>query len=97
MVTAPGRDQISCKQFLEAAKKALDCAQGVVITTVPRGDLQVAQPSDLSEPLLKAYYRGFHSEDCLTWQAMLKRKVVRPQDCWGKDAFRETPYFQEFV
>ena len=35
-------------------------AEGLVITTLPRGSLQIAQPAKLPEPLLKAY-----SKDCM--------------------------------
>src|SRR4051794_15572320 len=51
-------------------------AEAVVVTTMPRGSLQLAQPARLNESLLKNYVREFHLEDRLTWQAGLHRKPV---------------------
>jgi AraC-like DNA-binding protein len=64
------------KQALELLEKALPFAQAVVVTTLPRGSLQVAQPAKLPETLLKGYAREFHLEDRLTWQAILGQKPV---------------------
>ena len=34
--------------------------------------LQVAQPSNVPEALLKSYSKGFHTEDRISWQAILR-------------------------
>jgi hypothetical protein len=97
-VTTTARDVVTSRNLLDALKKNVPFTQGLVVTTVPRGDLQIAQPSNVSESLLKAYAEGFHAQDCLTWQAVLHRKVVRPEECFGsKEAFAESPYFRELM
>ena len=55
-------------------------AVAMVITTLPRGSLQIAQPARLPEGLLKEYSREFHLEDRLTWQAILNGEPVRSED-----------------
>jgi len=96
-VTATAREQTSCKPLVDGVKKAVVGAQVIVLTTLPRGDLQVIQPAHVSDALLRAYARGFHAEDCLTWQTIIKRRPMRPGDCWGKEAFHGTPYYQEWM
>src|SRR3954462_3844681 len=59
------------KQAIELVERAIpNSAQVVIITTLPRGSLQVAQPARIPENLIKAYAREFHLEDRLTWRAV---------------------------
>lgn len=73
------------KQALELLEGALPFGQAVVITTLPRGSLQIAQPAKLPEGMLKSYSRDFHLEDRLTWQAILGRKPVAAADVFSSD------------
>jgi AraC-like DNA-binding protein len=82
---------------LDSLKKAVPFTRGLVLTTVPRGGLQLAQPSNAPEALLKSYAKGFHTEDRLSWQAIVKRKAVRPNDVYTRDEYDSTPYVQEMV
>ena len=66
-VTAPAREQINARQLLDQLRKAVPSAQGLVITTVPRGGLQLLQPSSVPETLVKSYTTALHAEDRLTW------------------------------
>ncbi len=91
------REQTSPKHLLESLRKAIPTAAGLVLTTLPRGDLQVVQPSNVSEGLLKAYARGFHAEDALTWQTIVRRKAVRAGDVWSEADLGQTPYAQEWL
>src|SRR5690349_6388156 len=96
-VTATGREQHTVRQLLESLKKAVPFTSGLVLTTVPRGGLQLAQPANVSEALLKSYAKGFHTEDRLSWQAILKKKPVRPNDVYDREEYESTPYVQEFL
>lgn len=71
------------KQALELLEKAVPAAQVVVVTSLPRGGLQIAQPSRLPEPLIKGYTREFHAEDRLSWQAMQTGEPVLASDALG--------------
>src|ERR1043166_215455 len=65
------------KQAVELVERAFpDAAQVLIITTLPRGSLQIAQPARVPENLFKAYAREFHLEDRLTWRALLTGKPV---------------------
>jgi AraC-like DNA-binding protein len=96
-VTATGRDQHSVRHLLDSLKKAVPFTSGLVLTSVPRGGLQLAQPSDVSGALLKAYAKGFHTEDRLSWQAIIKKKPVRPQDVYNREEYASTPYFEQLL
>ncbi|MDB5329426.1 MAG: transcriptional regulator, AraC family [Phycisphaerales bacterium] len=96
-MTATGRDQWSVRHLLDGLKKAVPFTSGLVLSVVPRGALQIAQPSNVPDALLKSYAKGFQAEDRLSWQVILKRKPMRANDAYNRDAYESTPYFQEFV
>ena len=96
-MTAPQRDTIHPRQFLDQARKAVPSAQGLVVTTVPRGGLQVLQPSSLPETLVKAYANTLHTEDRLTWQTILKRRTQRASDVWSSKELESSAYYREWL
>lgn len=95
--TATSREQLTTRQILDQLKKAVRATRGLLITAVPRAGLQVMQPANVSESLIKAYARDFHAEDRLTWQTILRNKPMRPEDVWSADELAETPYAQEWL
>jgi AraC-like DNA-binding protein len=98
-VTSAGRDSSapSIRQLLEQVKKAVPSTQGLVVTTVPRGGLQVAQPSSVSDTLVKGYANGLHTEDKLTWQTILKNKPQKLSDCWSNKELESAGYYREWL
>lgn len=79
LTTAKG-DQLSFRQVFDLVGRALPFTEGVVITTLPRGTLQVVQPARLSEAVIKGYHREAQAEDSLTWQAIAEGRVARVSD-----------------
>ena len=69
----------------------------MLVTTAPRGGLQLMQPANASDSLLKAYARDFHAEDRLTWQTVLKGKPMRLEDAWSAKEVANNVYGQEFM
>jgi AraC-like DNA-binding protein len=96
-VTSLQREQTNPRQLLEQLRKAVPATQGLVITTVPRGGLQVLQPSTVPETLVKSYTTTLHTEDRLTWQSILKRKVQRATDAWSSKELESSAYFREWL
>jgi AraC-like DNA-binding protein len=96
-VTHPGREQVLSKQLLDNLRKAVPFSQGLVVTTMPRGGLQIAQPAHLPESVLKSYNRGVHAEDRAVWRAMTEGQVVRPQSCWESRDFEGSIYYRELL
>lgn len=91
------RDQASLRSLLDTIKKSVKFNQGLVLTTVPRGGLQVAQPSNVPEALMKSYARGFHAEDVLSWQTIIRKEPLRPQDCWQREQYLGSAYSREML
>ena len=96
-VTALQREQTNPRQLLEQLRKAVPTAQGLVVTTVPRGGLQVVQPSSVPESLVKSYTNALHAEDRLTWQTILKRKPQRASDAWSNKELESSAYVREWL
>jgi AraC-like DNA-binding protein len=97
---ASGRDVLSARQILEQFKKALggSPARVMLITAAPRAGLQIMQPANVSESLIKSYAKEFHAEDRLTWQAILRGKPTKLADAWGNsEKLEATPYAQEWL
>lgn len=91
------KEQSSPKFLLDSLRKVVPSAAGLVVTTLPRGDLQVVQPSNVSDGFLRAYAKGFHAEDGLTWQTIVGNKPLRASDVWKGDTLRNSPYSQEWM
>lgn len=91
------RDPFSVRQILDQLKKAGGSSRGLLITSAPRAGLQIMQPANVSESLIKAYAHDFHAEDRLTWQAILRNKPTRLEDVWSAEELAQTPYGQEWV
>ena len=85
------------RNLLDNLRKVVPFSQGIVITTMPRGGLQIAQPAHLPESVLKSYNRGVHAEDRPAWRAMTDRQPVRPQSCWEPRDFEGSVYYRELL
>jgi AraC-like DNA-binding protein len=84
---------VPVQQVLGLAAKAVPFTEALIISTMPRGELQVAHRLNLSEGTIRQYHRTLHSEDRLTWRAMQGGKCVRAAHAFGSDAaFRTSPY-----
>jgi AraC-like DNA-binding protein len=73
------------KQVSELLEKELHATLTVLITTMPRGALQIAQPAKLPDELVRSYGHGFHLDDRLSWQVILQNKPLRIRDVSESD------------
>lgn len=96
-MTATGREQFSVRTLLDNLKKTVPFSSGLLLSVVPRGALQIAQPSNVPDALLKSYAKGYETDDRLSWQTLLKRKPLKPADVWSRDEYEASPFFQEMV
>src|SRR5215210_7510612 len=80
-------ESLPFRQIFDAVAKAIPCAQVLMVSSLPRGGLQVVQPSNCPEILVKGYNRELHTEDRMTWQAILKGKPVKGTTAWGSGAY----------
>ncbi len=89
-----GQDALPYKQAFELVENAMPVAQVVLVTTMPRGSLQIAQPARLPELFLKSYAREFHLEDRLTWQSILSGQPVEAAGVLGSSSRFATEFLQ---
>src|SRR5690606_5827007 len=91
-------DAIQYRQMFDALKKTIPFAEGFIVAAVPRGGLQIVQPSRVPEVLVRAYANEFHKEDRASWQAMIKKKPMRGVEAWGKEKdYEQSRYLRDFM
>src|SRR5882762_11654584 len=78
------------RQVFDLISQLVPFSQGLVISTLPRGSVQIVQPPRVPESMLKAYSRDFHREDRLTWQAIFRNQTVRSADVWTQSEFQNS-------
>jgi AraC-like DNA-binding protein len=94
--TNPRADQTSFRHVLESIRQAIPLNELVVLTSLPRGTLQIAQPARVPEVLIKAYAHDAHAQDRLSWRAILKGKVVTEAEVFGA-GFESNPFFTHYL
>ena len=86
---------LNYRHLLDGLSKQLAFNEAVVVTTLPRGTLQIAQPARLSETFVKDYGREFHLEDRLTWQSILANRPIAAAEAFKQP--EESRYVREFL
>jgi AraC-like DNA-binding protein len=88
-------DAVPFRQVLDQLGKTITFTEAIIVTTLPRGTLQIAQPPKLPEALLKEYQREYHFEDRLTWQTILNERPMSAVEVWSNAA--DSRYIREFL
>lgn len=84
------------KRIFDRVESSLPHARSLIVTTFPRGELQLATSSRGVDALARAYMKEQHRNDPMTWAAILRGSAVGLSDSasTGSDA---TQTFREFV
>src|SRR5882672_151697 len=90
-------ESLPYRQIFDAIAKAIPCAQVLTVSCLPRGGLQIVQPSNCPEILVKGYNRELHIEDRLSWQAIIKSKPIKGITAWGSGGYEGSRYVQELL
>jgi AraC-like DNA-binding protein len=90
-------DAVSFPQVFDLLKSSLAFAEAVVISSLPRGGLQLCQPPHAADTLLRAYSRQLHTHDRLTWQSIAHGRAVRGVDAWPAGSFQTSEYFRDLM
>jgi AraC-like DNA-binding protein len=90
-------ESLPFRQIFDAIAKAIPCAQVLMVSSLPRGGLQIVQPSNCPEGLVKGYNRDLHVEDRLTWNAIMRGKPVRGANSWPSGEYESSRYVQELL
>jgi AraC-like DNA-binding protein len=87
----------SSRQLLETVRQEVNADAVLLTTTLPRGGLQVVQPADVPEGLVKAYSAGFDADDKLSWRTIAEKTPLRLRDAWAEQNVDDSPYSREFL
>ena len=82
---------------LEELRREIPYTEAIIVTTFPRGSLQIAQPATVNEAFLKAYSKDFHLEDRLTWQVMAKQEGMRLTGAWSGENLDGVRFYADFL
>src|SRR5438876_10702567 len=88
-------ESLPYRQIFDAIAKTIPCAQVLTVSCLPRGGLQIVQPSNCPEILVKPYNRELHTEDRLSWQAIIKGRPIKGITAWGSGGYAGSRSVQE--
>jgi len=63
---------------------------------MPRGGLQIVQPSEVADAWLKSYAAQFHAHDALSWRAIMSKRPVRTEEAWPQ-GIELSPFYRGFL
>src|SRR5436305_13273586 len=94
---APKGETLGYSQIFEQIRSQIPSAEVMIVTTLPRGSLQIAQPQRLPDAILRGYGKELHAFDRLSWRAIEKGSAVRAIDRWEPGQFESSRYYTEFM
>jgi AraC-like DNA-binding protein len=89
-------DANAARPLVDLVAQTVPCAQALLLSTLPRGSLDLVQPARVPESMRRVYSDGFHRHDRVAWQAIMRGKAVRASDVWPSD-FESTSYFYSLL
>ena len=88
---------MASRGIFDELKRTIPHSRTFVVSCFPRAAVQIIQPSDVSDDLIKGYTRSAHAYDCATWQAIRQNRPLVERECWPEGRFEQSPYFTEFL
>jgi AraC-like DNA-binding protein len=83
--------------LFDLLKRVLPFAEGVIVSSLPRGGLHIVQPPTLSEGLTRAYGRDLEAHDRLSWQVIAQQRPLRAADAWAGGELEANRYYRDFM
>ncbi len=90
------RGHVAHRQLFEKLSNTVVSTEFWVTSSMPRGGLQIVQPSHVLETLLKAYGKEMSLQDAGTWRAIDTGKTLRGDDCFP-GGLESSRYYQDFL
>jgi AraC-like DNA-binding protein len=87
---------VSHRQLFDSLSKVVRFSEAWLVSTLPRGGLQIVQPSHLGERWVKPYSTEFHVYDASAWQAILEDRAVRGEEAWP-EGVEKSRFFPSFL
>src|ERR1035437_8501080 len=96
LLAVKGTDGIAFREVLDALGSTVPFTEAFIVSSVPRGGLQIVQPAKVPEVLVKAYAQDFHTEDRCTFMTIAHKKPYRGTEAWGKE-YDKCSYLRDFL
>jgi AraC-like DNA-binding protein len=90
-------ESLPYRHILDELNAVIPFAEALIVSSLPRGGLQIVQPPRLPEQMLRTYAREMEAYDRLTWQAIAKGRAVRARDAWPAGQFEPSRYHHDFM
>lgn len=87
---------MSYRQQFETLSRAVGFSESLIVSSMPRGGLQIVQPANVTEMRLKSYAGEFHTHDALSWRALITRRPVCAAQCWT-EGMQGCAYYRGFM
>ncbi|MDP9174614.1 MAG: AraC family transcriptional regulator [Planctomycetota bacterium] len=84
------------RQMLENQSDFVKHSEAWIVSSMPRGGLQMVQPANVGDAWLKPYARQFHTEDAPTWRAIIEGRPLRGDECWP-GGLEASTYYRGFL
>lgn len=91
------KDLLPFRAWFSALSGEIPHALAMIVSSMPRGGLQVVQPAGLPEEMLHAYVRHCQDDDRATWRAIVTRRPTRAVESWGRGEFAHSEMFTRFM
>ena len=89
-------DGIAFRQVIDTLGVTVPFTEAFIVSSVPRGGLQIVQPAKVPDVLVKAYAQDFHTEDRATFMTIAHKKPYRGTEAWGKE-YPKSSYLRDFL
>jgi AraC-like DNA-binding protein len=89
-------ESFSYRQIFEWIGKSVPFEIGLIVSTMPRGGLQIVQPQRIPETMARLYSKQFHAEDKPTWGAILEQRAITGKECWPNN-YDSVAYVTQFM
>jgi AraC-like DNA-binding protein len=87
---------VSHRQIFDSLSKVVRFTEAWLVTSMPRGGLQIVQPAHIGERWVKPYSVDFHVHDATAWRAIVEDRAVRSEEAWT-DGIEQSRFFKEFL
>ncbi|MCC7350085.1 MAG: helix-turn-helix transcriptional regulator [Phycisphaerales bacterium] len=96
-IPAGATSGFSYPQHFERLGRILPYSEALIISSVPRGGLQVTQAAHGNDALLRSYIKGMHALDRVSWQTIIGGQALSGQDACGKHGFDNCSFRQQIM
>ncbi len=90
-------EHISFPQAFDLMNAEVPFAVGVLVSTLPRGGVQIIQPQRVHESMVKQYAKDFAGEDRALWSALKKKRGVAASSCWTPEELKGSRFVQHLL